>query len=341
MDLASEKTPGRAEGLDQFLEAETERLRARHRFGLGGREIAAGRSDLVDVLVARACQTAASELAPTLSFEQQRVAVVALGGYGRRELAPCSDVDLLFLHADGGDEDIRAVVEHALAILRNAGLRVGHRFRTVDECVAVAREDLRSRTAVFEARLLTGSATLFGRLVEQMDALVFASPRATETFLASLRFDLAQRYERFGRAVGLDEPHVKEGAGGLRDLHVVLWVGHALFGARGLPALHAQGHIDDRERGTALRAYDHLYRVRNEAHFATGRKTDLLRRELQPALAANLGYHEERGVPGGELFMREYRRQAEALHGFARAFLARHSRAMPRRGRAQPRKNLR
>ena len=341
MDLAFEKTPDQAQKLEQFLEIETERLRTRHRFGLGGREIAAGRSDLVDVMVGRACRLAALELAPTLSLEQQRIAVVALGGYGRRELAPCSDVDLLFLHADGADEDIRAVVDHALALLHDAGLSVGHHFRTVDECVAIAREDLRSRTAVFEARLLTGSATLFGRLVEQMEALVFASPRATETFLASLRFDLAQRYERFGRAVGLDEPHVKEGAGGLRDLHVVLWVGHALFGARGLAGLHEHGRIDDRERKTALRAYDHLYRVRNEAHFATGRKTDVLTRKIQPLLAANLGYREERGVPAAEIFMREYRQHAAELHGFARGFLGRHAAAMPRRRRGQPRKNLR
>jgi [protein-PII] uridylyltransferase len=313
------------EAFKRFLKIETERLRTRHRFGLGGREIATGRSDLVDVVVSRACQLAASELAPALPGEQRQIAVVALGGYGRRELAPCSDVDLLFLHADRADEDIRAVVERALALLWDAGLTVGHSFRSVGECVAMGREDLHSRTALSEARLVTGSATLFARLIEQMDTLVFARARTTQSFLESLRFDLAERYERFGRAVGLQEPHVKESAGGLRDLHVVLWVAHALFGARGLPALQAEGRISDRERRSVLRAYDQLYRVRNEAHFATGRKADLLTLDLQPTLAANLGYRARRGVQASELFMRDYYERACDLHRFARAFLLRHA----------------
>lgn len=320
-----------AEAFKRFLKVETERLRTRHRFGLGGREIATGRSDLVDVVVRRACQLAACEFAPALPGEQGQIAVVALGGYGRRELAPCSDVDLLFLHADRADEDIRAVVERALALLWDAGLTVGHSFRTVGECVAMARDDLHSRTALSEARLVTGSATLFARLIAQMDALVFASARATQGFLESLRFDLGERYERFGRAVGLQEPHVKESAGGLRDLHVVLWVAHALFGARGLSALHEEGRISDRERRSALRAYDQLYRVRNEAHFATGRKADLLTLDLQATLAANLGYRARKGVLASEIFMRDYYERACDLHRFARAFLLRHAPVPPRR----------
>jgi hypothetical protein len=253
--------------LKRLLKVETERLRTRHRLGLGGREIAAGCSDLVYMVVRRACQLAAAEFTPLLAGDDPQLAVVALGGYGRRELAPCSDVDLLFLRADRADDDIRALVEHSLALLWDAGLTVGHSFRTVGECVAMARDDLHTRTAVCEARLLAGSATLFARLIDQTDTDVFASARATATFLESLRFDLAERYARHGSAVGHLEPQVKEGAGGLRDLHVVLWVAHARFGTRGLAALHEQGRITDRERKAALRAYDYLYRVRNEAHF--------------------------------------------------------------------------
>jgi [protein-PII] uridylyltransferase len=348
MDLAFAKTLRRAdssldlpgpggggqEPLDafrRFLKIETERLRTRHRFGLGGREIATGRSDLVDVVVGRACQLAAAELAPTLPGEQHQIAVVALGGYGRRELAPFSDVDVLFLRADRADEDIRALVERALTLLWDTGLTVGHSFRTVGECVAMARTDLHSRTALSEARLVTGSATLFGRLIEQMDALVFASARTTQAFLESLRFDLGERYERFGRAVGLQEPNVKESAGGLRDLHAVLWVAHALFGVRGVAALHEEGRITEGERRAVLRAYDHIYRVRNEAHFATGRKADVLTLDLQPTVAANLGYRGRPGVLASELFMRDYYQRASELHRFAMGFLLRHAPAPSRR----------
>jgi len=319
--------------LKRLLKVETERLRTRHRLGLGGREIAAGRSDLVDMVVKRACQLAAAEFTPLLAGDDLQVAVVALGGYGRRELAPCSDVDLLFLRADRADEDIRALVEHALALLWDAGLTVGHSFRTVGECVAMARDDLHSRTAICEARLLAGSAALFARLIEQTDTDVFASARATEAFLGSLRADLAERYARYGSAVGHLEPQVKEGAGGLRDMHVVLWVAHARFGTRGLAALHEQGRITDRERKAILRAYDYLYRVRNEAHFTTGRKSDLLTLDLQPAVAASLGYRDRRGVLASEAFMRDYYEHASDLHRFTHGFLVRHAPAPPPRRR--------
>ncbi|PYQ25091.1 MAG: [protein-PII] uridylyltransferase [Acidobacteria bacterium] len=319
------------ETLRRCLKVETERLRTRHRLGLGGREIATARCDLVDLVVVRACRLAASNVAPTLPADQERIAVVALGGYGRRELAPGSDVDLLFLHADRSDEDTQAVVEQALALLWDAGLTVGHSFRTVGQCVAMARADLHSRTALTEARLLTGSERLFARLMEQMDALVFTSARVTEAFLEALRSDLGERYARFGSQVGLQEPHVKESAGGLRDLHAVLWVAHARFGTRGLAALLGCGGISDREHRAALRAYDHLWRVRNEAHFATGRKTDLLTLDLQPALAEKLGYRPRGGLLASEIFMREYYRRASELHRFASGFLLRQAPAPSRR----------
>jgi len=314
----------------RLLKIETERLRIRHRFGRGGRDIAAGRSDVVDAVVGRACGLAAAECAPSLPTDQDQVAVIALGGYGRRELAPFSDVDLLFLRADAADEDVRALVERALALLWDSGLTVGHSFRSVAECVAMARTDLHSRTALTEARLVAGSARLFARLHERLDGLVFASARTTSAFLESLRHDLDDRYARFGRAVGLLEPHVKESAGGLRDLHVILWIGHALFGTRGLAALHERGGLTDGERKSVLRAYDHLCRIRNEAHFATGRQTDLLDLELQPVLAENLGYRKRRGMLASEIFMRDYYERASALHRISRAFMVRHAPA-PRR----------
>jgi [protein-PII] uridylyltransferase len=328
--LRRDATPDGLRAFRRLLKIENERLRMRHRYGRGGRDIAAARSDVVDVVVGRACALAAAECAPGLSPDQEEIAVVALGGYGRRELAPFSDVDLLFLRADRADDEVRVVVERALALLWDSGLTVGHSFRTIAECVAMARNDLHSRTALAEARLLAGSPRLYQRLVQRLDGLVFANARTTAAFLDSLRHDLDDRYARFGRAVGLLEPHVKESAGGLRDLHVILWIGHALFGTHGLTAIHEMGGLGDGEHKAVLRAYDHLYRIRNEAHFATGRKTDLLDLELQPVLAENLGYRERSGMLASELFMRDYYERASELHRISRAFLVRHAPA-PRR----------
>src|SRR5262249_23500991 len=151
------------------------------------------------------------------------------------------------LHADRADDEVRAVVERALTLLWDAGLTVGHSFRTVRESVSMASGDLHSRTALSEARLVTGSETLFARLAERLETVVFASARTTPSVLESLRADLVERAERHGSAVGLLEPHVKESAGGLRDLHAVLWVGHAVFGLRGLGALRERGVIAEGE----------------------------------------------------------------------------------------------
>jgi [protein-PII] uridylyltransferase len=329
-DRRVETAPDGVADFRRLLKIENERLRMRHRLGRGGRDIAAARSAVVDAVVGRACARAAAECAPALPPDQEEVAVVALGGYGRRELAPFSDVDLLFLRAERADDEVTSLVERALALLWDCGLGVSHGFRTVAECVAMAREDLHARTALTEARLLAGSPRLFQDLLGRLDEVVFANPRATASFLDALRQDVEDRYARFGRTVGLLEPHVKEGAGGLRDRHVILWIGHALFGARGLTALRERAGLADHEGKAILRAYDHLCHVRNEAHFTTGRKTDLLDLELQPVLAESLGYRPRRGMQASEIFMRDYYERAAELHRISRAFLLRHAPA-PRR----------
>src|SRR5690349_13839125 len=131
-DVPSETTSA----LRRLLKTESERLRIRHRFGRSGREVAAARSDLVDVVVGRACGLAAAECAPRLPVGQDEIAVVALGGYGRRELAPFSDVEILFLHADETEAEVHGVMEGVPARLWEAGLRVRHRALPVAECVA-------------------------------------------------------------------------------------------------------------------------------------------------------------------------------------------------------------
>jgi [protein-PII] uridylyltransferase len=323
---APEALGGRAsqiEAFKRFLKIETERLRIRHRLGMGGGEIAGGRSYLVDLVICRVCQLAASELDPADSMEVGHVAAVALGGYGRRELSPYSDIDLLFLHAGKPSKTVKHFVEQVLYLLWDIGLTVGHSFRSVGECVSMAREDLHSRTAMAEARLLTGNEPLFRQLTRELDGAIYTNRKETEAFFAAMRVELEARYDKFGRAVCLQEPNVKESAGGLRDLHTVLWAGHARYGCRGLDDLRAKDLISGTEYTLARRAYDYLCRARNEAHFATGRKTDLFSLDVQPTIATNLGYKPKKGLAPSEVFMREYYRSANDLHGFCESFLIR------------------
>jgi [protein-PII] uridylyltransferase len=337
---AQERLDGTAMGADRgaqieafkrFLKLETERLRMRHRFGLGGTEIATGRSYQIDLVVTRVCQAAAAAADRVAQRELAQCAVVALGGYGRGELAPYSDVDLLFLHGGRPSEGVKDFVQRALMLLWDIGLSVGHSFRSPRECVSMARQDLHSRTALTEARLITGNATLYQDLLKTLESGLLRDKRATEQFLQSMRVELTERYAKVGGAVCIQEPNVKEGVGGLRDLHAVLWVGHARFGSRGLAGLHAEGWISDAEYVGARRAYDALCRVRNEAHFATGRKTDLLTLDVQPDLAQNLGYKPKGGLLASEIFMRDYYRRASEVHRFSDAFMVRHLSPPPRR----------
>ncbi|HKP86722.1 MAG TPA: [protein-PII] uridylyltransferase, partial [Blastocatellia bacterium] len=309
------------EAFKKFLKIETERLRIRHRFGLGGGEIAGGRSYLVDMVICRACQLADFDLHPASA--ESGCAVVALGGYGRKELAPFSDVDLLFLHAGRGSYGAKQFVERVLYLLWDMGLTVGHSFRSVRESLAMARNDLHSRNAMAEARLITGNAHLFRKLVKQLDDSAFKLRRETETFLESMAGELRARYQKFGDVVCMQEPNVKESAGGLRDMHTALWVGHARYGSKCLDDLRAGDRISGAEYATARRAYDFIFRVRNEAHFSTGRKTDLLTLDLQPQVAAGLGFEPKRGLMASEIFMRDYYQRASELHRFTESFLAR------------------
>lgn len=320
------------DGFKRFLKIETERLRIRHRFGLGGLEIAATRSDQADWILKRVCQVIAEDLGPSLRAELTQFAVVALGGYGRRELAPFSDIDVLFLHSGQTSDAVRTFVERVLMVLWDVGLTVGHSFRSVEECVAIAREDPQSRTALAEARLIVGNEARFAELRGELEAQVFGDSRVAESFVESMRLDVADRHLRFGRAVGVQEPNVKEGVGGLRDLHAVLWVGHALFGCRGLTHLHDAGRITDREYVTARKAYDAVLRLRHESHFTTGRRTDLLTLDLQVTLAENLGYKPRRALLASEILMREHYQRASELYRFCESFLLRAIGAMRRQG---------
>src|SRR5262249_58787134 len=129
-----------------------------------------------------------------------------------------------------------------------------------------------------------GSPGLFAPLTREVEAGLGAA-RATRDFFVLMRAELEERHARWGRAVGLQEPNVKEGVGGLRDLHAVIWLGHALYGSRGLQGLFREGWLQESDYLVARRAHDFLFRGRNEAHFTTGRPADRLPLDLQPALS--------------------------------------------------------
>jgi [protein-PII] uridylyltransferase len=310
----------RLAALKKFLKIETQRLQMRHRFGLSGTQIVAARSLIVDLLIQRIARAATDEL--DLPVEESRFAIVALGGYGRSELAPHSDIDVMFLHHGKRDAaSATALGEKILYLLWDAGFNVGHSNRSLSECLAQAKEDSITRNSLIDARLLWGSAELFENLVERLDEEIFS--RQQRTLLDELLAERAARYDKFGNVACLQEPNVKEAAGGLRDLHTLLWAARAAYGKADLSELVSAEVITERDARAVTTAYDFLLRVRNEMHFVTARRTDLLSLDLQQQVARSFGYTDSRELQASESFMRDYYLHARRLHRLCEAHLQR------------------
>lgn len=305
-----------------FLKIEDQRLRIAHRSGASGIWTAQTLSFVLDIVVDHAFRaaTGSSQASELAGLAKNPCAIIALGGYGRGELAPFSDLDLLFLHQARQRAQMRPLVERLLRLLWDAGLTIGHSFQTVKECVAAAQQDLHLQTALTTTRLLAGSSTLFETLSAALETV---RRKRSDGFIAAVQKERAERYGKFGDAVCLQEPNVKESAGGLRDLHTALWVTFARYGCRSLEDLRARDLITVEEKRVAERAYDFLLRVRYRTHLLIRRKTDRISLDLQPGLAAEFGYISDSQLLASEKFMRDYYRRAQELYLFGESVLAR------------------
>jgi [protein-PII] uridylyltransferase len=328
-----ENQPSSAErlvALKKFLKIETQRLHLRHRFGIGGSQIVAARSLIVDLLIQRIGRAAVEERFGGGSQTDQ-FAIVALGGYGRRELAPHSDIDILFLHQGRKDSAYAAQLSEAiLYLLWDIGFTVGHSVRSLGECVSIAKEDIVSRNSMVDARLLWGSGTVFRTLNERLDEEVFEKKK--RELLDELMIERTARYNKFGEVACLQEPNVKESAGGLRDLHSLLWTARVAYGHATLAALAGAGVVPERDVKAISAAYDFLLCVRNELHFLTGRRTDLLSLDLQQQVARNQRYTDTAQQQASEIFMREYYLHARRLRRLCEAHLQRAVAKQEKRG---------
>jgi [protein-PII] uridylyltransferase len=315
-----------------FLKIEDQRLRMAHRFGATGRQTAAARSFVIDQIVTRAFHASIwpGDGGEFLTRAMSSCAVIALGGYGRGEMMPGSDLDLLFLHTGRRAAQMKQLVERILRLLWDTGLMIGHSFRTVSESIAAARSDPHLQTALITTRLLVGNSALYDCL---LSALERERRKRADDIINAIRRERDERLSKFGAAVCLQEPNVKEGAGGLRDLHTALWAAYARYGGRTLEILRARDVISDDELKAAERSYDFLLRVRYEAHLLTGRKTDRLALDLQPQLAERFGYTPETHLLASEKFMRDYYRRARALQVVSQAIFERAAEREPRPAR--------
>jgi len=258
------------------------------------------------------------------SEPQGRIALVAVGGYGRSTLGLNSDVDVVFLCDDSNDPFVGALAEGLLYPLWDLGVDIGHAVRSVEETLRLAREDIRTTTTLIDFRRVAGSGSLLDELERGAREQVF-EPYLME-FLAALEQDTATRHRRFGGSLYLLEPDVKQGRGGLRDMDVAEWAARARWGARNEQDYVRTGALLAREVRELEDAREMLWRVRNMLHLRAGRQQDRLTFGDQEDIAQELGFVD--GVTlGVEQFMQAYYQHARIVALTAERML---DRARPR-----------
>ena len=234
----------------------------------------------------------------------EHMAVVATGGYGRRLLAPFSDIDLLFLLPYKQTPWGESVVEYVLYLLWDLGLKVGHATRTVDQSLKLARADFTIRTALLDSRLILGDEPLFEDLMRRFQREVVQG--TAKHFVEAKMAERDERHRRAGESRYRVEPNIKDGKGGLRDLHTLHWLAKYMYGkGPSEGALEATIFTAD-EQATYRRSETFLWGVRCHLHFLTGRAEERLTFDVQQAMAERLGYVDRGGLRSVERFMKHY-----------------------------------
>jgi [protein-PII] uridylyltransferase len=250
----------------------------------------------------------------------ERLGVVATGGYGRGELAPLSDIDLLFLRPYKQTPRGEQIVEFMLYLLWDLGLKVGHATRTVEESLRYAERDQTIRTALLEARYLWGDRELFDELTRGFAQKFYVGDG--HDFVEAKLAERDQRHHRMGDSRYVVEPNVKEGKGGLRDLHLLFWIAKYLYRVREPGELVAKGVLTRGEARHFERAERFFATVRCHIHYLTGRADDRLSFDLQREIATRLGYQDRPGSRGVERFTKHYYLHAKTVGDLTRIFVA-------------------
>ena len=285
-----------------------------------GRALTRAQAALTDALVGAALQVATRLLHPLPNpTEAERLSVLAVGGYGRAEMAPQSDVDLLFLTPWKVTPWAESVIESLLYMLWDLKLKVGHSTRTTKDCIRLGREDFTIRTALLEHRYIAGDVDLAAELEGKLWAELFrnSGPEFIEAKLA----ERAERHKRQGGQRYVLEPNVKEGKGGLRDLQTLYWIGKYLHRVPDAEGLVGAGLLRREEYESFARAEDFLWSVRCHLHYIANRPVDQLTFDMQVEVAARMGYADTGGRRAVEHFMQEYFRHATRVGELTRVFL--------------------
>jgi len=308
--------PARLAAAKSYLKAEQSVLLASHQAGGTGLAIVHARSASIDTLLVALFDYAIASFTRQYGPPPMPVSLLALGGYGREELAPWSDIDVMFLFPAKTKAALaQPLQEHLtqeiLYLLWDCGLKVGHSTRTLDEVFIEARKDIQTKTAMLEARLVAGSSALAETFSQTYRN--FYTSEEPKAYIAARLDDQNSRRAKFADTVFNQEPDLKNGVGGLRDYQSTVWMARVKLGIDTLTDLAAQNYLKPADVEAAQRAYEFILRVRNELHFISPRPTDTLNLDTQPRVAENLGYTETDMLQRVEHFMQDYYRAAQTI----------------------------
>ena len=316
-----EKRPLYLSGSKNFLAKYREDIKELHCTGASGSEVTHLLSDMMDELNNKLFLSILYDLCGGGAM-LEHISLVAVGGYGRGELNPFSDIDIMFLH-DGvlPSATVEDIAQKLLYFLWDMRLDVGYSVRKISDCIEMAAADATVKTALMDARFLSGSRPLFAGLIKTIFSQIL--PRSSDSFIKEKVADMKGRRDKYGSTVYLLEPNLKEGEGGLRDLQTAIWVARVKYKFTDLRELIIKGILDDEELEAYHAALDYLWRIRNELHYFNGRKNDQLTFDAQVHLAGFLGYKDSARVLAVEDFMRDYYRHANKVEHFTSSLISR------------------
>ena len=274
-----------------------------HNTGGTGMEVAALRSIAIDRLISALFDLAGREYCLRYAKADQKCTIVALGGYGRGELSPASDIDLMFLYPWKVGSYAETVIERILYILWDTGLDVGYSTRNISECIK-ASSDLVAKTSLIDSRYLCGDEPLFDEYKKAVNKQIFS--KNVDGFINDKVAEAEVRRKKYGDSVYILEPDIKEGDGGLRDLHTALWAAKVKFKVDDFKGLNLKGILSNKEYKEVSKAFEFMLRLRNEMHFTIKRKGEQLSFELQEKISKKFGYEDKDGSLAVEQLMKEY-----------------------------------
>ena len=292
------------ESVKDYLKMGEDALRERHMDGASGHEVVKDYTCLIDNFLKTLYAHMETELRKSFR-DDFNYALIALGGYGRGELNIRSDIDLMFLYPKKLSPSIERLTERILYVLWDTGLDIGFSVRSLKECISLAKEDIKTKTALLDSRYIAGDKDLFEELALKTRKSLF-SEKDADRFIKEKLDESRLRHAKYGGTVYILEPNVKEGEGGLRDIHTAIWTAKIKCGATGLEGLRDNGFLPDNEFRHLYDSIDFLWKVRNELHFESKKKTDQLTFDYQKRIAKLFHFKDTAESLGVEKFMQTY-----------------------------------